>query len=151
MRTLAWLFLFFLPTWAQAGDECYRDHLVVDRTQVWELNKPQDWKFRLPTRHPQKPFLTFATANFYWDANQSLLSALKFETDLVSLPYNVYRLDIQMGEGENAVVQSWDFTGNCQGPGLSFYPGAKIDLPVMKGPPPVGTSKIRVRIWGVLQ
>lgn len=64
----------------------------------------------------------------------------------VSLPYNLFAI---MVIAEGKPVGWLDFTGTCQGPGISFFPGRTIDLPEVKL---LGGSKqkLQIMVWGKL-
>jgi hypothetical protein len=49
--------------------------------------------------------------------------------DGVSLPYNLYSVMV-VEDGE--VIAWWDFTSVCKSPGLSFFPGRRVQLPSLK-------------------
>lgn len=147
----ACLFLLLFPLLAQAGDECYRDLLVVDKTVVWDLSQPQKLDVQLPSWHRyQGSILTPAFGHFTWDGARTLNTDFDFATPRVGLPYNVYRMDVALEGGSE---DSKDFTGDCTSPGLSFYPGAHIQLhPTLFPLAPAGEKvRVRVRIWGVLR
>jgi hypothetical protein len=62
----------------------------------------------------------------------------------VSLPFNVYAVSVIV-DGQ---PWTWlDFTRGCEGPGLSFFPGAEIRLPSVKliGDKP---QKLQIMVWG---
>lgn len=76
----------------------------------------------------------------------NLLLQLGFEPDFegVSLPYNLLAVLIIDDEG----ASTWmDFTNACDGPGIGFFPGKRVNLPAIK----LKTSaphKLRIMVWG---
>lgn len=62
----------------------------------------------------------------------------------VSLPYNLYSV-LVVRDGE---VMSWmDFTKQCEGPGIGFYPGQEIHLPLLKFISD-DSHKLQIMVWG---
>ena len=64
----------------------------------------------------------------------------------LSVPYNLYAVMVLRN---GAVEGWWDFTGGCNGPGLSFFPGREIRLPSVKmiGEKP---EQLQIMVWGKL-
>lgn len=59
------------------------------------------------------------SVKFHWDENFSG----------VSLPYNLYSLLVV----QDGVAVGWfDFTHDCEGPGVGFFPGQSFSLPPLK-------------------
>jgi hypothetical protein len=64
----------------------------------------------------------------------------------VSLPYNLYSVLIL----RNGQPLEWlDFTNLCQGPGIGFFPGRHVDLPLVKFDGAKG-GDFQIMIWGRL-
>ncbi|MGE3263546.1 MAG: hypothetical protein AB7K68_17350 [Bacteriovoracia bacterium] len=152
------LLLFFVPLLVHAEDDCYRDFLVVDKTVLWDFDKSPKTNIALPSWNGSSPpFYTKATGHFsLQDGN--LRALFDFNSDLLSLPYNVYRLDLIVGGEEDGdrFVSSRDFTNGCTRSGLSFYPRSVVELPAVKVPDSAtgenrGLRRVRIRIWGVLR
>jgi len=69
------------------------------------------------------------------------------EFDGVSLPYNLYALQVF---GEYGEELAWlDFTSSCSGPGIGFFPGRKVELGTIKlvG---VNPQRLQIIVWGKL-
>jgi hypothetical protein len=150
--------ILLLPLYAHAEDSCYRDFLVIDRVIAWDFSRDQAADFTLPSWNGSTPpFYTDAAAHISLRGNK-LNTSFDFKTDLVSLPYNVYRMDILVGkeaDPEN-FVSSRDFTANCKNAGFSFFPGDKVKLlpekiPALSSGGPRGVQPVRIRIWGILR
>ena len=71
---------------------------------------------------------------------------LKFRDGFPPLgsPQNVYAVMILGENGQPLLFE--DFTGGCQGPGVSFFPGRKLDLARLKLSN-LSSSKIHVLLW----
>ena len=69
------------------------------------------------------------------------------EFDGVSLPYNLYALQILGDQGEELAWQ--DFTSKCTGPGIGFFPGREVELGAIKliG---VDPQRLQIKVWGKL-
>lgn len=66
--------------------------------------------------------------------------------DGVSLPYNLYAVLVVSG----GQVLLWeDYTMDCRGPGLGFFPGRIIELPTVKQVG-AGPQKLQIMVWGKL-
>jgi hypothetical protein len=159
MLKRACLFLLLFPLLARADDECYRNFLVVDQTVLWDLSEPQKLDLQLSSWHRfQGSVKTPAYGHFDWDGESNLNAGFDYNTPLLALPYNVYRMDVEIGESSDPgrIEDSRDFTRDCTDPGLSFYPGAQVHLaPTVlardpAGEPP-GPTPVHIRIWGVLR
>jgi hypothetical protein len=79
---------------------------------------------------------------------QDLEMLIRFdpEFDGVSLPYNLYAVLVV---ADGAVLSYMDFTRECAGPGIGFFPGGEIRLPRIKliGADP---QKLQIMVWGRL-
>jgi hypothetical protein len=80
------------------------------------------------------------------DVPNALDLSVRFDPNFngVSLPYNLYSV-LVIRDGE---VMSWmDFTKQCQGPGIGFYPGQEVHLPLLKFDGG-DAHKLQIMIWG---
>lgn len=163
MRSLAILLLVSLlpisSATAAEDDECYLNHLVVDQTVLWNFAEDQHLDVVLPTNHRYQGLIpTPAAGHFHWNQRAGLTSLFDFETPLMSLPYNLYRLDFTVGHESDPdrYEHTSDFTMGCTEPGISFYPGRRVEItpttvPARRDGQPRFAEPVRVRIWGVLR
>jgi hypothetical protein len=152
MKAWAFLFLFFSPFAAEAAEECFDPQPIVERIAIWDFQRPSYTSFQLPSRNGQGIFLTQAAIHLSWNESLEIVFDFELPPDQVSLPYNVYQLQLEIGEGPEMVMIKKDFTENCTGHGISFFPGARVRILAPKFlPPPPATSlgtPLRITVWG---
>lgn len=154
MRIFAFLFLCLAPSALAA--ECLDDFLVVDREETWDLSHPDRFDIFLPTRSGNTGYVTQAAAHYQWPDSSEL--RVHFDFNLppgqVSYPYNVYKIEIDVGDETNRFHIEQDFTRGCTESGAGMFPGQKIALPAIKIPPRSNgearaEEPVRIRIWGL--
>lgn len=150
-------FIMLFPLLAQAEDEsCWESFQEVNATETWSLTGSETSKIFLPSYNMNGPFLTKAAAHF--DRNENQIQVyFDFELNKMSLPYNIFRLELTIGpEGAAESYQyTIDFTKNCTAPGIALFPRGSIYLPVTEVP---AFAKellnrgvpVQIKIWGHL-
>jgi len=165
-----WLLLIFLLISAQEipalSDElnpitypCLEENLALDITQFYNFQSSEEIKLTLPSTNSQGSFFTAASYHFQSDPlNSSAKNYFSFVLpNQVSLPYNIYQIELAVGEEENndIIYFQHDFTANCTEAGRSIFPGQELHLPEIKITPhnngaPREIDKLKIRIWGHL-
>lgn len=157
MRQILRIALFILPLMsasALADSSCWNNFQEVDFTENWNFPSFETTNFYLPSHNINGRFLTPAAAHFTREQN-AVRVHFDFQSNKMSLPYNLYRIEIEIGGPGDAHQYSEDFTSNCQEPGLAIYPGSSIQLPEFEIPPRSdGSSRaqepVHIKIWGHL-
>lgn len=113
------------------------------------LNPSEDKEFQYPllTDNGRELLMTKVNLRAVYSAQDKMLfmkTHWSNEFNGVSLPYNLYAIMIL----QNGKPLKWiDYTHQCQGPGISFYPGGAVTLP----PIPVkgeGPQTLQIMVWG---
>jgi hypothetical protein len=137
------LFLLILFGWFAHGQRS----CLPSFTALQTFETAHEFKHGLSSRNSQGDFLTHVIFEGTRTENELRLR-VGFDPawEGVSLPYNLYAVMV-IANGESV---AWlDFTNGCQGPGISFFPGRTLDLPVVKllG---VSGQKLQIMVWGKL-
>lgn len=132
-----------------SANSCLEEQLVVDTQLNWNLAENQPIDFYLPSR-------SSVNGNFFTRAAMHIKpqSAIYAEVmidfvmpGLVSLPYNLYKIEITVGN----YTYTQDLTFNCEEPGGSIYPGQQINLPTMQFPKNLDANETaHIKVWGHL-
>jgi hypothetical protein len=151
---MLWSGLLLFITWQShslAQSSCLPTYTALQTVVALDPQAKVDHVFRLKTvRQGQvedsRVLLQFTPAKGGDAAEHTLEAHTYFDPtfDGVSLPYNLYSVMIV----EDGVVMAWwDFTNVCKGPGLSFFPGRRVQLPSLKL---VGDRrrKLQIMVWG---
>jgi len=151
--------IFCLPlTPAHAEDDCLQNFLVVDRYESFDLSGP-GIEIRLPSSNSHGNFLSAAKFHATSDGKNNLEIFFDFVLPgaQVSLPYNVYKLELSFSGDDPQKDFSFliDLTDACTGPGRSIYPGQvlrlpKQILPFQQDDAAQGAKRVHVKIWGHL-
>lgn len=115
--------------------------------QVRSLDKPFNFSYQLKSLEGKDVFQTpMRLDGSYDETTKQLNMKLKFDSDGVSLPYDLYAVMVFQ---DDSLVAYWDFTEGCKGPGLGFFPQQTFKFPAVKlhG---TGTHPLRVLVWGRL-
>ncbi len=59
----------------------------------------------------------------------------------VSLPYDLYAVRV---EQDGQVLAEFDYTEGCTAPGIGFYSGQAVELPVVRL---LSTENVRIKVW----
>jgi hypothetical protein len=148
-----WVF-FSLPSAAQ-GEECFGEDPVHRSAYNWDLSQNARADFYLPTSNTFGSFQTAAAAHFEWNGALEISFDYQLPPGQVGLAYNVHRLVVEVGEGDDKFTADLDFTAGCTDVGRSFFPGESLKLFPIKVPPrgdgrPRGEEAVRVQLWGHL-
>lgn len=149
--------LFMLPLFSSpvlADSSCWKSFQEVDFTENWSFPSFSTTDLYLPSHNMNGRFLTPAAAHFTQDQNMVRVH-FDFLSNKMSLPYNLFRLEIEIGGPEDPYLITEDFTFDCQEPGAAIYPGSRLQLPEFEIPPHSdGSSRanepVRIKIWGHL-
>jgi hypothetical protein len=150
------LFFFLLSLPAFGAESCYDSRPVVDIQADWDFTAAPQADFYLPTRTVYGGYLTWAAAHLRWDGRlETMFDFQPPQKEALSLPYTVYRLQLQVGKDgdSDGFLYDNDLTRNCTGPGRSLFPGDVLRLPAVQVPShkdgtPRGLEPLRIRIWG---
>jgi hypothetical protein len=145
LRCLTLSTLVLLCGLAHADRSCLPDYTAMQ--EFYSSGAPMPAVKRLRAQNVSGSFETKVEAVIDWRDGELLLS-FRFDPafDGVSLPYNLYAVMV-LRDGE---VVSWnDFTSQCRGPGLGFYPGREIRLDSIKLPGRP-TQSLQIMVWGRL-
>lgn len=151
MRAIGPLLLACLA-WSKpvfAANDCYDPRPVAEFREVWAAPESSSTQFFLPSHSAFGTFLTPALASFRWDDTFRIQFQYDLPNGQVGIPYTVHRVEIVIGN----YVRNLDFTGGCNGPGLSFFPRQNVELPAIKLPPELlqgGPHPLSIRVWGHL-
>lgn len=132
------------PAFGQSS--CLPDYTALQTIE--NVDAGASFARQLQSRNSNGYFQTRVRLEGEVDSNSQLGLMVRFDPAFegVSLPYNLYSV-LVVSEGE---VLAWlDFTRDCSGPGLSFFPGRQIRLPAIKligGRP----QKLQIMVWGKL-
>lgn len=145
-RSLGFFILVFFTPLAQAQSSCLPTQNAL---QVFEVLSPgQNVKKAYPlyAGMEHRPWLEAILEVNRHDKNDVHLT-FQFEERFrgVSLPYNLYAV-LVLSQG--AVVAWLDFTNECLSPGISFFPGQEIEIPVGNLPPLESPHSLQVMVWG---
>ncbi|MGZ3693763.1 MAG: hypothetical protein ACXWQO_06155 [Bdellovibrionota bacterium] len=158
-KVLLSLLFLLSPLSALAGDECYRDFLVVDQTVVWDFSQPQRLDLPLPTYNPNYGMMpTDAAAHFGSMGQQRMNVVFDYDSAAMSLPYNIFRVDLMVGDADasDSFKASIDNTSDCTKTQPSVYPGKFLALQPIKILPHSngaarGLETVHVKIWGKIR
>lgn len=150
MRCLAAILLScFLSTSADAG-MCEEDNTLLEREFVWDFQNGFAESLSLPlgNLNPSPIQLHLGT-----DGSPFLYGKYESHNGEVGIPYYLYRLEIQIGEGEDTQLIDQDYTSGCEGIPAGLGPGHTLTLVPIKLQPhangsPLAVERVRVRFWG---
>lgn len=148
-----WIALFSLWSFgALAAEDCLSPTPSVERLQVWNLQKPNYAAFFLPSSNISGPYPTGAAIHLLWNQNLEVAFDFNLPPGQVSLPYTVYQLRLEIGEGDTKEVITQDYTNGCTEPGFSFFPGAVVRIPAIAfsntNPSTSMGTPLRIQVWG---
>lgn len=148
------LFIFLFPLIASADDSCWSAFPVVDSQENWDFQTAESTKILLPSFNSSGPFLTKAAAQLQHDQHKLHIN-FDYDSDQLSLPYNVYRIEVTIGAGEDSFTYTNDFTYQCAYSGISIFPRGNYILPSVSIPPhsngnPRTNEPVKIKIWGHL-
>jgi hypothetical protein len=155
MRILV-LALLLLPSIAHA-DFCEDENLVLDTELSWDFASGFMHEFTLPTHRGGQIFPTKSLLQIANAGTPELFGVFTFPraANQVGLEYNLYRLQIQIGEDTDPDRQliDQDFTTSCTGPGAGLWPGGRLKLQPIKitshsDGTPRGVEAVHLRFWG---
>lgn len=150
-KLLVCVILMSLCVAAQAKNQCTEKDLVVDETQ-WNDFSGFVWTLPLPSYSSvHGKYKTGAVADFV-GAMDSMSLKFRFDLpeDMVANPYNIYRIEFDVGEG--ADLYHYEI-GDCNGAIGSFWPMDPFKIyPIYlnrhSDGSPRGVEPVHVRIWG---
>lgn len=142
---------------ARGAEFCEDENLVVDLETRWDFAAPLLLELPLPTHRGGQLYPTKATLRLTHDQKPDLLGVFEFprRPSEVGLPYNLYRLQIQVGRDDEPDRQliDQDYTQGCTGAGVSLWPGNQLSLnpiPLTRHSDgsPRGDEAVHLRFWG---
>lgn len=144
-------FLLVLSLNAQAKNQCTEKNLVVDETQQKDFSGFA-WTLPLPSYSSVNgKYDTGAVADFMWNST-NLYIKFRFDVpeDIVAKYYNIYRMEFDVGEGDDAFHYE---VGDCTGAVGSFAPMDSlkvypIEISRHADGSPRGIEPMHVKIWG---
>ncbi len=153
MRALvAILWSFFLTTSVEAG-LCDDDNNYLEREFTWDFKNGFLQDLPLPmiyggTEYPSTLILYLGN-----DGGAKLHTAYHWTEGGPGLFYNVYRLQIEIGDGENQQIIDEDFTKGCTDLPRSLrhgdsYTPEPFALTTHPDGTPLGVERVRLRFWG---
>lgn len=153
MRSVICLFfslvLFGFPPQANAQSfvSCLPAWTALQSFELIDATKDYDFTRSLEGENAQGRYTTKVVVDGHYDAKTKQLSlAAHFENGFsgVSLPFNLFSVLLI----EGGQVNQWqDFSKECNGPGVGFYPGQTFQLPVFKLKS-TGKATLQLMIWG---
>ena len=140
--------VFWILLWAGVAHgqpSCLPDFTAL---QTIEVLKSTDHSFAYPlaSKGPAGEFTTRVRAEGRMIDGKALSLRFLFDPtfDGVSLPYNLFAVMVLV---DGVAIGYHDFTNACTSPGLSFFPGRIIEMPVVKFPH-AGAERLQVMVWG---
>lgn len=150
-RILA-LFMIFSPA-ALALDtpkSCLPEFTSLRTVFESDPAQPRVYDFPLLSENGSRRFVT--RARLHAEPSATLTGAydmvVRFDPDFdgVSLAYTLMAVQVIV----NGEVTLWmDYTRECRGPGLSFFPGGVVRLPALKLAP-AHVDRVQIIVWGRL-
>ncbi len=129
---------------------CLSEHTALQTVEVIQPGVSHKFRYPLIAQRANESFET--KVYFEGTVDQQDPTILRFSVAFdpsfsgVSIPYTVQALLI-LRDGD--VIGWWDFTRLCKGPGISFFPGRVIQMPVVKL---IGgkSQTLQIMVWGRL-
>lgn len=146
------ILLVCISSSAQAKNQCTDKNLAVDDSE-WKDFSGFAWTLPLLSfSNVHGKYETGAVSDFIADSKSNLQIKFRFDLpeDTVANAYNIYRLELDVGEGADAFHYE---AGDCDGSIGSFWPlepayvGPIIIHPHGDGSPR-GIEPMHVKIWG---
>lgn len=141
-----------------SGLEAYAENICTEKDLVVDVAQSRDfssflWTLPLPSYSSiGGRYETGAVVDFLQDTSPYLNINFRFDLpeEIVANPYNIYRLEFDVGEGED---QFHFESGNCTGSIGSFGPTEALKVYPIKISPhkdgsPRAVEKMRIKIWG---
>ncbi|MGZ3722396.1 MAG: hypothetical protein ACXVA9_05670 [Bdellovibrionales bacterium] len=126
---------------------CLPEFNSLQTQQVLDLGSAAQDTLELKSENSQGIFVSKARMSYTLDpASKQLQLRFHFDDkfDGVSLPHNLYSVLIV----QNGSVVGWlDFTSQCQGPGVGFFPGQSFRPPALKLSGE-GKQNFQFVVWG---
>lgn len=144
--------LALMPAFAAAAsgaESCLPSFVSLQAFERLYPERARQVAFPLRTEGPDGLFGTKALLTVEVDPNNGelrLTAAFDPNFDGVSLAYNLYAVQVVL---DGNTVAWTDFTNQCRGPGVSFFPGGSVRLPKVKL---VGRHEqtLQIMVWGRL-
>ncbi len=154
-----WIPLFLsISASAVAADTCNDENLVLDIHTVWDFRADFTHNISLPTHKEEQVYPTKVVLNLAYGVQSEKMGAnYQFQSppNQVGLAYNIYHLQIQIGDDDEPDRQfiDQDYTADCTGPGASLWPGEQLNLkPFNISPHADGSVRsvepVHLRFWG---
>jgi len=141
------IFGFTPKTSAQSFASCLPAWTSLQSIEILDTTKDYDFSHSLEGENASGRYTTKVVVDGHYNAQTKQLTlTTHFQNDFngVSLPFNLFSaLVIEAGQ-----VNGWqDFTKECNGPGVGFYPGQMFQMPAfkLKGS---GKETVQFMIWG---
>jgi hypothetical protein len=136
--------IFAISSLAKANQRasCWPKHNAISQ----EVLLSQDHSIEVVVKDPSVPEEESRTVMHIDPHKEGYQMTLKFREGFgeVGTPQNVYAIMVLGDQGQPLLFE--DFTGGCLGPGISFFPGQKLDLLKLKSST-LPSSKIHVLLW----
>jgi hypothetical protein len=142
---------------AIAADYCQDENLVLDLNLEGDFTNGFFHDFTLPTHRLGQIYPTKAVFHLGNGGTDELFGIFEYprKPNEVGLAYNLYRLQIQIGddrEPDRQIIDQ-DYTANCTGPGASLWPGERLELKSIPIQPhadgaPRALEPVHLRFWG---
>jgi hypothetical protein len=153
MRCLFAILFSFLLTTSVEAEMCGLSNTLIERDFVWDFQEGFLESVPLPqvyggTEYPSHVNLTLSATD-----PTRLFGTYAWTTNDLGFEYNLYRLQIQIGDGEDAQLIDQDYTNGCRNPPQGLDHGKHLDLvPIALRPhndgSPLGLERVHLRFWG---
>jgi hypothetical protein len=134
---------------SSAASSCWDEVPVLNESWQIDLSTPSQLVLTLPSRYMNGLRPTPVHLKLQWFAANLWTASFHF-TNQPNLSYTVYRIHLELSDGENLFSYPFDFANQCKNIGLSLVPGDSYSILKSELPAELLNStnaSIRVRLW----
>lgn len=149
---LAVLASFLLADSVEAG-LCGASNTQIEQEFTVDFQNGFEQQILLPMVYGGKVYPSIVELRLSNAGDGILLGRYGWTLNTLGFEYNLYRLQIQIGDGPDAQQIDQDYTNNCANPPVGLARGSQLDLlPIRLSAhadgSPLGLEHVRLRFWG---